>query len=144
MSDFPITLVYETASGGDLVASAKSAVAESGIVRIAGFPTDARRYINFLYSFGTPLVYYGGTTGTHQADSAIWRIKYDLEEARRGDTHAVDGPLAPHSAQSLRLPRPPYFSMLMVNNGWQDRPPGQNGESVFVRWAKAFQQMRGA
>ncbi|MFI9388354.1 hypothetical protein [Kutzneria sp. NPDC052558] len=32
--------------------------------------------------------------------------------------------------------------MLMVNGGWHDRPPGQNGESLLVRWSEAIRLMR--
>jgi hypothetical protein len=28
--------------------------------------------------------------------------------------------------------------MLMVDQGWQDRPPGENGESLLVRWSDAI------
>ena len=133
---------WTEASEQQLVAATRAALANAGIARIARFPSDAWRFINFLSMFGTPLRYYGDEVGTHPADAAIWRIKYDIAGAKRGDAHAVDGPLSVHSSQSLRMPRPRYFSMLMVNSGWQDRPAGENGESVLVRWSDAFKLMR--
>lgn len=103
---------------------------------------DPMRFIQFLSRFGSPLPYYGRQVGAHPSHAAIWRIKYDAHDASLGETHAVDGPLPAHSSQSLRVPRPPYFSMLMVDNGWQDGPAGQNGESIFVQWSDAFAQMK--
>lgn len=92
--------------------------------------------------FGEPLCYYGDGVGTHPEHSAIWRIRYEPEAAARGEVHAMAGPRAPHSSQSLRWPRPPLFSMLMVDQGWQNRPPGENGESLLIRWSDAIQLIK--
>jgi hypothetical protein len=125
-----------------IVDAARTRLDESGIVRIAGFPAEPRRFLDFLGEFGTPLRYYGDSPGTHPDDAVIWRIHYEQAAAERGQAHAIDGPLTPHSSQSLRNPRPPYFSMLMVDKGWDHLPPGQNGESVLVRWADAFRRLQ--
>lgn len=123
------------------VRDCKETLEKVGIARVTAFPAVVERYLSFLRHFGTPLGYYGDTAGAHPKDNAIWRIKYDRTEAARGATHALAGPLAVHSSQSLRDPRPPYFSMLMVNCGWQQRPPGQNGESLLVRWSDALRRL---
>jgi len=117
----------------------KSALADSGLIRISHFPTGVSAYISFLSMFGEPLCYYGDDAGTHPEHAAIWRIRYEPEAATNGEVHAMAGPLSPHSSQSLRWPRPPFFSMLMVDEGWQGRPPGENGESLLVRWSDAVQ-----
>lgn len=126
----------------EVAAAARSALADFGIVRIAHFPTTVREYRRFLEMFGDPLGYYGDDAGTHPEDDAIWRIKYDPVAAASGETHAIVGPLTPHSSQSLRDPRPKFFSMLMVNAGWQNRPFGQNGESLLTPWQVALADMR--
>ncbi|MDQ0674733.1 alpha-ketoglutarate-dependent taurine dioxygenase [Pseudarthrobacter siccitolerans] len=112
-----------------------------GVVRLTGFPATANELIRLLEHLGTPLRYYGGDTGTHPHHNAIWRVSYDREGARRGEAHAVDGPLAMHSSQSLLEPRPRYFCMLMVNPGWQDQAEGMNGESLLVPWADALRTL---
>lgn len=124
------------------VSAVKSELADSGLVRIARFSASASAYIDFLSVLGEPLRYYGDDAGTHPEHSAIWRIRYEPEAATKGEVHALAGWLAPHSSQSLRWPRPPLFSMLMVDPGWQDRPPGENGESLLVRWSDAIRLMR--
>ncbi len=125
--------------GNAFVGDVKSALVDSGLVRISNFPADVSAYIAFLSKFGEPLRYYGGDAGTHPEHAAIWRIRYEPEAAAGGEAHAMAGALSPHSSQSLRSPRPPFFSMLMVDNGWDDRPPGENGESLLVRWSDAVQ-----
>lgn len=126
----------------DFVAAVKTELVHSGVVRIARFPASAAGYVEFLSAFGEPLGYYGDDAGTHPEHAAIWRIRYEPEAAAQGEVHALAGPLAPHSSQSLRWPRPSFFSMLMVDPGWRDRPPGENGESLLVRWREAIQLMR--
>jgi hypothetical protein len=117
-------------------------LADSGLARIPGFPADVPAYISFLSMFGEPLSYYGDDAGTHPEHPAVWRIRYEPEAASSGEVHAMAGPLSPHSSQSLRWPRPPYFSMLMVDRGWHDQPPGRNGESLLVRWSDAIRLIR--
>jgi hypothetical protein len=86
------------------------------------------------------LRYYDISRGAHPEDSVIWRIRYDPAAASRDETHAVDGPPAAPLVANTARPTP-YFSMLMVNNGWQHLPSGHNGESVLVRWTDAFRAM---
>ena len=119
----------------------ESAIATHSIALVPRFPTEADQFLNFLSNFGEPLNYYGDSAGTHPSSGAIWRIKYDPEQAARHETHALDGPLLPHSSQSLRDPRPPYFCMLLVNHGWLDLPPGQTGASLLVRWSEALESL---
>ncbi|MGR6998871.1 TauD/TfdA family dioxygenase [Yinghuangia aomiensis] len=125
-----------------MIAEAKAALAKTGIIRVSEFPTSVPEYRRFLESFGETVSYYGDDSGTHPDDNAIWRIKYDPASALLGEAHAVAGPLTPHSSQSLRDPRPNFFSMLMVNAGWQGRAFGRNGESVLSSWRSAFESMR--
>lgn len=136
------TLEWSDGSRDEVVAAAKDVLAETGIVRVSRFPTSVPEYLQFLKSFGDPVGYYGDDAGTHPEDSAIWRIKYDPAAALLRQAHAVAGPLTPHSSQSLRDPRPHFFSMLMVNAGWQGRAFGFNGESVLSPWRSAFESMR--
>lgn len=112
-----------------------------GIVRVTNFPASAVQLIHLLKNLGTPLSYYGGDTGTHPDHDAIWRVSYDRAGAGRGEAHAIDGPLALHSSQSLLEPRPRYFCMLMANPGWQDQQGGMNGRSLLVPWADALRSL---
>ena len=100
----PATLVAP-AHGFDtaFVGSIKSALADSGLVRISHFPAGAPSYISFLSMFGEPLRYYGDDAGTHPEHSAIWRVRSEPEAAANGEVHAMAGPLSPHSSQSLSL-----------------------------------------
>ncbi|MGY0235166.1 hypothetical protein [Longispora urticae] len=120
-----------------LVEAVGSELAVSGIARVTGFPGDPRMFVDFLAMLGEPLCYYGDSKGTHPDHPAIWRIRYEPRDAANGDAHAVAGPLVPHSSQALRSPRPPYFGMLMVDNGWQDLPDGHTGASLVVAWRDA-------
>lgn len=128
-------------TGTTQVEAVTAAIAARGFALISRFPAEADRLLDFLSNFGEPLHYYGDSAGTHPSAGAIWRIKYDPEQAARGEAHAVDGPLLPHSSQSLRDPRPPYFCMLMVDHGWLDMQPGKTGASVLVRWSEALELM---
>lgn len=136
------TVQWADGESKEAAATARQAITDFGIVRVAGFPTTTSDYRGFLEMFGNPLDYYGSDAGTHPEDGSIWRIKYDPIAAASGETHAIAGPLAPHSSQSLRDPRPKFFSMLMINAGWQSRPFGQNGESILAPWRAAFAYMR--
>ena len=140
---FPTTL-DASSRGFDtaFVTSVGAELSACGVVRISGFPATVADYISFLSRFGEPLRYYGDDAGTHPEHSAIWRIRYEPGGAANNEVHAMAGPLSPHSSQSLRSPRPPLFSMLMVDQGWQDRPPGENGESLLVRWSDAIRLIR--
>jgi hypothetical protein len=143
ITDFPTTLVAP-AHGFDsaFVDSVKVTLADAGLVRIARFPAHAPSYISLLSIFGEPLRYYGDDAGTHPEHSAIWRVRYEPAAAANGKVHAMAGPLSPHSSQSMRWPRPPFFSMLMVDQGWQGNPPGKNGESLLVRWSEAIKSIK--
>lgn len=132
---------YESTSRERLSKRMDAALRERGSVRVTNFPASASELTNVLELLGTPLRYYGGDAGTHPDHDAIWRVSYEREGARRGEAHAVDGPLAMHSSQSLLEPRPQYFCMLMTNPGWQDQEQGMNGESLLVPWAKALRNL---
>ncbi len=136
------TVEWEGCNVDDVASTAREAISEFGIVRVSNFPTTVSEYRGFLEMFGRLLGYYGDDAGTHPEDDAIWRVKYDPTGAALGETHAIAGPLTPHSSQSLRDPRPKLFSMLMVNAGWQSRPSGRNGESILSSWRAAFADMR--
>lgn len=125
----------------DQIAAVTAALAARGAALLPGFSADPDRFLDFLSNFGQPLHYYGDRAGAHPSSGAIWRIRYDPEQAARREVHAIDGPLLPHSSQSLRDPRPPYFCMLMVDHGWLDMPPGKTGASLLVRWSEAFERM---
>ncbi|WP_328995978.1 TauD/TfdA family dioxygenase [Kribbella sp. NBC_01245] len=136
------TISWRRMDGPELVHAARAALAGPGVLRVSEFPTTTREYLRFLRAFGEPLRYYGSDAGTHPEASEIWQIKYDPESAARGETHALAGPLSAHSSQSLRDPRPRFFSMLMVNAGWQHLPLRTNGESVLAPWRLAVETMR--
>ncbi|ABL80562.1 MULTISPECIES: TauD/TfdA family dioxygenase [unclassified Nocardioides] len=135
-------LAWNGNARGAVVDAARGILATVGLVRLTGFPASAAQFVQFLRAFGQPLGYYGDDAGTHPEDRAIWRIKYDPAAAFRGETHAVEGPLHAHSSQSMRDPRPRFFSMLMVDGGWQGRPFGMNGESILASWRDALERMR--
>ncbi len=139
MTQFWLTdLAYESTCHEVLAREAGEVLGERGVVRITGFPDSAAVLISFLGHLGTPLGYYGGDAGTHPDHNAIWRVAYDRDASQRGETHAIAGPLAVHSSQSLLDPRPRYFCMLMANPGWQDLEPGMNGESLLVPWSRTL------
>lgn len=120
----------------------RDALRREGIVIVHGFPTGASAFVELLSRLGEPLEYYGDAAGVHPEHTAIWRVAIDEEAARRGEVHGVDGPLAVHSSQSLRVPRPSFFAMLMVDPGWQDLAPGNNGESLLVSWRDVAKRLR--
>lgn len=135
-------ICWRRLDGPEVVRNAHEALAGPGLLLVSEFPTNTTEYLRFLRAFGEPLGYYGSGAGTHPEASEIWQIKYDPESASRGETHALAGPLPAHSSQSLRDPRPRFFSMLMVNAGWQHLPFGTNGESVLAPWRLAVENMR--
>ncbi|WP_159083635.1 TauD/TfdA family dioxygenase [Nocardioides terrigena] len=140
-SDWLTTLEYDKATASEVASSVSDIVRDRGVVRVSCFPGDAAELIGFVNHVGDPLEYYGGDTGSHPDQPAVWRVRYEHEASLRGDTHALDGPLSVHSSQSLLEPRPRYFCMLMVNPGWQDNAPGLNGESLLAPWARAFESL---
>ncbi|WP_299928914.1 TauD/TfdA family dioxygenase [uncultured Nocardioides sp.] len=133
--------VYNHTEASELATHVAEAVTARGVARVAGFPGDANELVAFLAMVGPPLTYYGGDTGSHPDQAAVWRVRYEHEASLRGETHALEGPLAVHSSQSLLEPRPHYFCMLMVNPGWQDNERGFNGESLLAPWAEAFKAL---
>jgi Taurine catabolism dioxygenase TauD, TfdA family len=120
----------------------RTALETSGAAIVSGFPTSVSSFMDTLSRLGTPLDYYGGDIGSHPENSVVWRIKYDEAAHQQGLTHGSAGPLAVHSSQSLRDPRPKYFAMLMANAGWQTHLPTFNGESRLVSWRDAFAHLR--
>ena len=118
-------------------------VAAEGLTLARGFRLSLDHYLAVLSQLGHPLPYYGPNPneGTHPRHPAVHRVRYDAADAERGALHAVDGCLTLHSAQSLREPRPRFFSMLMIDPGWLDGAPGSNGETILVRWRDAFREM---
>jgi hypothetical protein len=123
---------------GELLDDVRQSLADRRIALVSGFTAETGRFIDFISEFGDPLVFYGGTEGSHPDHVAIHRVRYEPEASSRGELHAVDGPLELHSAQSLRDPRPRYFCMLMVESGWQGQAFGNNGESILTSWSDAF------
>lgn len=132
---------FEPRQGEPSPAKLARAVAQRGVARLSGFPSDATTLIRFLAQIGQPIEYYGGSVGSHPEQAALWRVRYEVEAAERQETHALDGPLSVHSSQSLLDPRPRYFGMLMVDPGWQGDPVGFNGESLLVPWSAAFRHL---
>ncbi|WP_124390535.1 TauD/TfdA family dioxygenase [Rhodococcus wratislaviensis] len=133
--------VAPIATNSDQVEAVTAALAAHSLALVPRFPAETDRFLDFLSNFGEPLHYYGDGTGTHPSSGAIWRIKYDPAQAARREIHAVDGPLMPHSSQSLRDPRPPYFCMFMIDHGWLDMPTGKSGASLLVRWSDVLERM---
>ncbi|RZU15989.1 TfdA family taurine catabolism dioxygenase TauD [Kribbella rubisoli] len=129
-------------SGEALRVAVQCQLDSAHIARVRDLPAQLDQFIWLISHWGEPLAYYGaGDPGAHVAHSGVHRVRFDPEAAARRELHALDGPLAAHSAQSLREPRPPYFAMLMVHQGWQDGCPGENGESVLVEWRRAFEAL---
>ena len=110
-------------------------------VRISNFTPEIPAFVEFVENWG-PLRYYAANTvGAHPEHAAIHHVRYEPAAAARGELHALEGPLGLHSAQSMREPRPACFAMLMIDPGWLDGPPGHNGESIFVEWRRALDEL---
>ena len=121
--------------GSSLKGAADQQFSQFDMARITNFPLGLAAFVDFASAWGDPLQYPGGAAGgSHPGNPAVHHVRYEKRAAERGELHALQGPLALHSAHSLREPRPRFFAMLMVNAGWQDGPPGTNGESLLVRW----------
>ncbi|WP_141217230.1 TauD/TfdA family dioxygenase [Rhodococcus sp. 14-2470-1b] len=124
-----------TALGERLLPVARERFLTHRAVRISNFAADVSAFIEFVEHWGRPLRYYAANTiGAHPDHAAIHHVRYEQAAAARGELHALDGPLSLHSAQTMRDPRPACFAMLMIDPGWLDGSPGQNGESIFVEW----------
>ncbi len=119
---------------------ARQALAANYIVKITGFPTDARELADFSRAFGPLMPKYHATGDTPEDYVGDVRYRTDIAPDERLATER-DGELRPHTAKSWALERPRYFGLLMVDPGWIDQPPGMNGESVFVRASDAVQEM---
>jgi len=143
MTEFELPILDASTLGWDrLVGRMNLMLRTTGVGVVRNFWPRTAAYMSFMSRFGTPLEYYGDDAGTHPEHRAIWRVRYDERAWSRGEVHAADGPLAVHSSQSLLDPRPRFFCMLMVDNGWQDQADGSNGESLIVSWAEALRVLR--
>lgn len=113
-------------------------------VLIGGFPSDENELVAFVSRFGQPLANYNKKSGIESGGSTnpyVNLVKLARPTDGRGLLHGKGGPLPIHTARSWREPRPKLFALLMVSPGWRDRPPGENGESLFVSVAETLAAM---
>lgn len=129
----------------DLSERTREVLDDHAIALIHNFPRDPEVYVRFLCSFGEPFENYSALGEMHKDEPhpLLNRVRYRAPETRRTfSAHYVDGPLAMHCARAWTHPRPTKFAMYMVDAGWRHLPPGQNGESLFVRWHDLFLNKR--
>lgn len=128
----------------EVASKMKPVMDRQGVCLVSHFPADADAFIGLLERFGEPLENYSSLSDLDKDDpnTKINRVRYKRKKAdERMSVHYIGGELKPHSARSWRSSRPGYFSMLMVNPGWRDTPPGQRGESVILSWEYLFTQL---
>jgi alpha-ketoglutarate-dependent taurine dioxygenase len=131
-------------SGVEIAAGCKDLVGEHHVCFVHGFPLDPEEFLAFLGAFGTPLANYSSRSDLEKSDPhpQINRVKYKRrEEVKKHSVHYVAGGLRPHSARSWYSPRPRFFSMLMIEPGWRDTPPGERGESLVLNWHAMFEEL---
>jgi alpha-ketoglutarate-dependent taurine dioxygenase len=143
--DFQDRALDATGRSVDEIADAcRGLMDESHICFVRNFPLDADAFLAFLDAFGTPLANYSSRSDLEKTDPhpQINRVKYKRrEETTKQSVHYVAGGLRPHSARSWYAPRPRYFSMLMIEPGWRDTPPGERGESLVLSWHAMFDEL---
>jgi hypothetical protein len=128
--------------GESVLVAARERFLVHRIVRISNFEPEVSAFVEFVENWGSPLRYYAANVvGAHPDHAAIHHVRYQAAAAARGELHALDGPLGLHSAQTMRDPRPACFAMMMIDPGWLDGAPGQNGESIFVEWRRALREL---
>lgn len=113
------------------VLQAEKELSMNEIVLIKNFPMSKDALAIFCSKFGILLSKDRGVVVTAEdAVGDVW-INSNKDEKERLLT---EGPLElkPHTAVSWRITRPKYFGLLMVDPGWRDEPPGNNGESNFI------------
>jgi alpha-ketoglutarate-dependent taurine dioxygenase len=127
-----------------VAADVRELVEKFRVALVRDFPTDPEAYLAFLSEFGTPLSNYSSNSDLAKDDPhpQINRVRYKRkQDYTTQSVHYVGAALQPHSARSWRAPRPAFFSMLMVDPGWRDGPPGSCGESVLLSWRHLFERL---
>jgi alpha-ketoglutarate-dependent taurine dioxygenase len=128
----------------EIAAECRELVQEHHVSFVHDFPTDPDAFLTFLNEFGTPLANYSSRSDLEKSDPhpQINRVKYKRrEDVEKHSVHYVAGGLRPHSARSWYAPRPRFFSMLMIEPGWRDTPPGERGESLVLSWHAMFNEL---
>ncbi|MFI5528237.1 TauD/TfdA family dioxygenase [Kitasatospora sp. NPDC051853] len=133
----------EGRSTAELIAAAHERLKRNHIVLVGNFPVDSDRFVGFLGGFGPLMNGYAAHSDAHDdLHPQLNQVRYRRrQEGVKHSVHYVDGPLSPHSARAWADPRPSYFTMLMVDPGWQDLPDGQRGESVVMSWRHLFRAL---
>lgn len=70
----------------------------------------------------------------------MW-VNPNVSEQKRLRTEG-NSELGLHTAKAWRIDRPRYFGLLIVNPGWRDQEPGNNGESIFTHIDDALSELR--
>lgn len=126
-----------------LIRAASDRLRSYHCVAISNFPLQVDQFISFLSKFGEPLSNYaaGEKLPAYQLHPSINRVQYQDRATKDKRFHEMGGPLYAHSARSWSRVRPSYFAMLMINPGWTDNEPGQNGESIMVPWKDVLESL---
>lgn len=135
---YPTSIEYKP--GSTFVDQIRQMLHHEWVVLVRKFPTDKDLLVDFSRSLG-PLMP-GYRAAGNSADDYVQevRIKPDISPEDRLATER-DGELKPHTAHSWGIVRPQAFGLLMIDPGWRNQPPGNNGESVLVRWRDIFLEM---
>ena len=132
-------------SPGDITAAARESIAEHRLAFLRNFPPTVDRYISLLEQLGELCPNYAAGTANdaYRLHPAINIVR--CRPVAPGETQRVQeksGPLPMHTGRSFARRRPLHLAMLMVDPGWIDGPPGDNGESLIVRWGDVLAELR--
>ena len=132
-------------SADAVTAAARASIAEHRLAYLRNFPVDVDRYIALLENLGELCPNYaaGAANDAYRLHPAINVVR--CRPVEPGETQRVQeksGPLPMHSGRSFARRRPLHLAMLMADPGWVDGAPGDNGESLIVRWGDVFAELR--
>jgi hypothetical protein len=136
----PSPLDFGSFAEGKLRAEVMLRLHEEHLVYVRGFPLSSAHLFGFLSHFGRPLQNYVSTVIPAEGapEDYINRVCFENEKAEFG--FQAEGPLAPHTARSWRMPPPALFSMLMVDKG--DQRPDYSGASRLLRFRDSLSWLK--
>ncbi len=123
---------------GDLVNRIKQSLATNYIAAIRNFhPLTAEALVQFAQLLGTPVQKHntaGKLDPNHQPEY-VNKVNFttNIEREKQLPTQGAAA-LTMHTARAYSKIKPSYFCMLMVDPGWTNEEPRNNGESMLVRW----------
>ncbi len=134
----PTSIEYKP--GPDFVDQTRQVFHQEAVVLLRKFPTDKDLLVDFSRQLGPLMPGYRTVADSANGYIQEVRIRPDISPEERLATER-DGELKPHTAHSWGLVRPQVFGLLMIDPGWRNQPPGNNGESILVRWKDIFLEM---